>query len=237
MRRGDKHSQACLGFANRYGLLGLQFEPFKTPSGKLIQAERVGAWVDEIDAMRRAVHLWEEIEKQEEESLLNHLRRWRPSGATLGRDTVHFSGYKYEIAEKIESGDVLARARLVLSELLAQKLRDHASPELVPDERAKNLSLRIVPKNLLGAMWLQFARTVEGSRDVRQCSMCGNWMFISPDTFRTNRRYCSDTCRVRTHKLRQRKAREMRRDGSSLRQIAKELDTKMEIVKGWVESV
>ena len=188
--------------------------------------------------MKRAVSLWEAVEKQDEASLLSRLgRRWRPSGASLGRDTVLFGGYKHDVAEKIDPSNVLARGRLILSELIGKKLRDHAAPELVPDERARELSLSIVPQNLLGAMWVQFARTVEGSRDIRRCATCGTWLFISPDTFRTNRRYCSDTCRVRTHKLRQRQARRMRKDGASLRQIAKELDTKMKIVKGWVAGV
>jgi hypothetical protein len=234
----DEHGRACLDFANQHGLLGLEFEPFKTPRGVPVQAERVRAWVAEIDAMKRAVLLWESIEQKDEESLRSRLGgRWQPGGAKLGRDTVSFGGYKYDVAERIGPSDVLARARLILSELLAKKLRDHAAPELVPDERARELSLRIVPQNLLGAMWVQFARTTEGSRDIRRCATCGTWMFISPDTFRTNRRYCSDTCRVKTHKQRKRRARDLRASGAALREIAAEFGTDMATVKRWVAGV
>lgn len=59
-------------------------------------------------------------------------------------------------------------------------------------------ALRFVPDSLLGAMWLQFAETVEGSLDHRQCRSCRNWMLVSAGKGRrAHAHFCSANCRLR----------------------------------------
>ena len=53
--------------------------------------------------------------------------------------------------------------------------RDLAAEEVPPGR----LNLRIVPKNLMGAIWLQFASGIDGNKDYRRCRACGKWFEIS----------------------------------------------------------
>ena len=44
-------------------------------------------------------------------------------------------------------------------------------------QRARNLLFTSVPKNLIGCLWLQFAKALEG-KDYRQCENCKLWFEI-----------------------------------------------------------
>jgi hypothetical protein len=59
------------------------------------------------------------------------------------------------------------------------------------------------PKNLLGALWLQFALTIERGSDFRRCAECGTWFELAPGLGRSDKQFCSVRCRVRSHRKRQ----------------------------------
>ena len=50
------------------------------------------------------------------------------------------------------------------------------------------LAVRIVPDNLLGALWLQFALAMSGERH-RRCEQCGRWFAVKPRGRRAKLRY------------------------------------------------
>jgi hypothetical protein len=69
-----------------------------------------------------------------------------------------------------------------------------SSPEKIP------LQLAIIPKNLLGGMWLQFARVIEGELRYEQCAECGTWFRVKPRGNRPDTRFCKTLCRVKANR-------------------------------------
>ena len=70
-----------------------------------------------------------------------------------------------------------------------------------------NYQLVTRPNNLLGALWFQFASSISGQKSYRACEVCGRAMEMSPDVNRADRRYCSDACRSRALRRRQKTSR------------------------------
>ncbi|MCZ6708553.1 MAG: hypothetical protein O7A71_11475 [Chloroflexi bacterium] len=71
--------------------------------------------------------------------------------------------------------------------------------------------LRIRPRHLAGAMWLQIARAVDEDREYRSCAgNCGRWLVIAPGASRRQKLTCSDACRSRRSR--------MKREGRALSQ-------------------
>jgi predicted nucleic acid-binding Zn ribbon protein len=91
-----------------------------------------------------------------------------------------------------------------------------------------------VPHNLLGALWFQFAASISGKKSYRACEVCGRAMEMSPDVNRADRRYCSDACRSRALRRRQKQAAQMRAAGKTLREIAKATGSDMATIKKWL---
>ena len=100
-----------------------------------------------------------------------------------------------------------------------------------PDGRYQ---LVTVPHNLLGALWFQFASSISGNKSYRGCEVCGRAMEMSPDVNRADRRYCSDACRSRALRRRQKQATDMRAAGKKLREIAKATGSDMATIKKWL---
>jgi len=75
------------------------------------------------------------------------------------------------------------------------------TPDRGPSECA--FSMHIVPSNLVGAMWLQFARELAERPEYRRCPNCSKWFEISPDGRgkRTNAKFCTSRCQVAKWKL------------------------------------
>ena len=96
------------------------------------------------------------------------------------------------------------------------------------------MSLYFVPNSLVGALWLQFARAVDGRKKYERCGECKTWFEVSLDAARTNRRYCKDPCRFKAYRRRQIEARQLFGEGIALKEIAKRLDSDMATVKLWV---
>jgi hypothetical protein len=95
--------------------------------------------------------------------------------------------------------------------------------------------LTIEPGALLPAMWLQFAFTIAGGRNHRQCDICRRFFEVSPEVNRADRRYCGNACRNRALRQRQKIAREMRAASKSLREIVNATGSDMETVKKWLK--
>src|SRR5262249_9596374 len=129
----------------------------------------------------------------------------------------------------------LVAARVAVQSLANHNLADTASV-LIRWHQDKGHVIRIVPKNLLGAMWLQFARGVAGEASYRRCKVCGKWLTISAEDhgFRKNREICSNTCRQRDHRAKVKLARQLRADGKTVRGIARHFDTTPETIANWL---
>lgn len=95
------------------------------------------------------------------------------------------------------------------------------------------LGLRMVPQNLLGALWLQLAQEIEQGTEYRRCKMCPRRIEISLEGYRKNRTTCSDKCRRALQRKREDDARTMRVEGRSFREIAEALGTTVACVRAW----
>ena len=86
-------------------------------------------------------------------------------------------------------------------------------------------------------MWVQFARQFDSDHDYRRCLApgCGKWLQVSrePGGHIKRRVFCGESCRVKAHRERQARARELRAKGRSLHTIATEVGSDVEIVKRW----
>jgi hypothetical protein len=92
-----------------------------------------------------------------------------------------------------------------IRELINLRLRDYTSTRLLDREASRDgvpLGLSIVPTNLLGAIWLQCARAIEGVGRYQRCPRCQEWFAVPPKAMRENTNYCSTRCRVAAFRAR-----------------------------------
>jgi hypothetical protein len=141
------------------------------------------------------------------------LRRWSPSD-------VGAPAYAY-LQQKIEEQ--------------LQHCQGRPEPRLVWDEQRQKPALHLVPRTLLAALWMEFACAVADDRAYRPCETCGKWLELGGiDGARPDKRFCSDPCRARGHRIRQGRARRMYADKKTYDQIAKALDAEPQSVKKWI---
>ena len=116
-----------------------------------------------------------------------------------------------------------------------QHLENRTGARLLWDAKRARLDLYTSPVDLIGAVWLQFARAVERDSQFRQCAECGIWFELAPGTARADKLYCSTPCRTKAYRKRQAEAVRLHGEGRSLEDIARELDSDPDTVRGWIE--
>jgi hypothetical protein len=96
--------------------------------------------------------------------------------------------------------------------------------------------LRIAPTTLLAAMWLQLAMAVAGDKEFVKCKFCARQIEISTaeSGFRTNREFCSLSCKTKDYRLRKRTALRLAADGLPTSQVAARIQTKTATVRRWL---
>ena len=80
-------------------------------------------------------------------------------------------GHDQEALARFKPGDLVGPAYQFIQTSMNKKLREHAStPRLLWDPQFDHLSMLVVPKTLIAALWLQFANAIDGNRSYRRCS-------------------------------------------------------------------
>jgi hypothetical protein len=231
--------EAILRFANTYGSLGVSLPldlsaEHKSGPMPFIWGETHKRWAAAIRAMRRAVTLWDWRVAADREKLSRHFR-WQDAGFT---NDGHGKAAGWRFSTEAESGvdwgpaiwglgagglvafvqqdhglvkpdDVLMPAYLLVQRWVNSALEGHVTPNLLYDPKPGKPVLQIVPENLLSAMWLQFARAIEGDKEYRACKECGKWIELSHRQVdgRTKRReFCSDACKSKDYRKRKERA-------------------------------
>lgn len=99
--------------------------------------------------------------------------------------------------------------------------------------------LRIAPMTLLAAMWLQLAMAVAGNKSFVKCKFCERQIEISTadSGFRSNRVFCSQSCKTNDYRRRKREAIRHARRGKTVASIAKIVASDPETVRAWVKTV
>ena len=130
-------------------------------------------WVFMVEELRRAVTKWEKAKETGDfSSIIQFISR-------QGRlDEKHGVIFESEVG-RIDA-NILLRER--------------------PVDGAALLCIR--PKTLLNALWTQLALAINGSQSLRTCVECKKWFAIKSDRGRSDKKYCSDACRMRAYRKR-----------------------------------
>lgn len=88
----------------------------------------------------------------------------------------------------------------------------------------------------LEAMWLQLAMAVSGKKTFVECRFCERQIEISTaeSGFRSNRVFCSQTCKTNDYRKRKREAIRLARRGKKVAAIAKLVATEPKTIRAWV---
>jgi hypothetical protein len=247
-----KTNEGIREFANRWGLLGVKVKVVWPKSEGATDffggwAEQWHTWAMEIGEMGRAIAIWRALEPGMEDRL-RALFRWEDHGgpARSGRwvytwhspdgSSAHWHPVEQAAGRAISANDIRTPGRILLHWWVTRHLRDHTSPVLLLKPEPNKSVIRIRPKNLLGAMWLQFARAIAGEVRHRACKVCGKYITISTEQggARADRVFCTAACRQRDHRRKVREAHAMKAAGKTVRQIAKHFDTEKATIEKWL---
>ena len=248
----DPTPAGILAFANEYGTLGDSAERVIVDGGsgyppRTTSSQSLSVWRREIVRMRHAVALWEAIKQGDSGFLSQHIQ-WdaphntaRMNGFTYTVSTIFTMTFTLpsgmpEIDAMLNLGDPIWPARLALREYVNYRLKELTlAPEIGWNYVHGKLHERIhfVPGDLVSALWLQLAKAIEGDLEYSQCDECGDWYEISGDR-RADARFCSDPCRFKAYRKRQKEALRLHAAGVPPKDIAKQLGSDAKTVKGWI---
>jgi hypothetical protein len=249
-----------LAFANRYGWLGLAgdgtdvpVEPLRvwyTSTARLKRAVRVWDMVRvEGEAGLAKVIKWDgpsvvryhDPEGQRRPASSHMSAEERRSYE--GYDIIGQSREPDRVRAQIRYGDLIEPALLFVQNHVNGELAQGAAPQLVwsarrlgadPKDKRPGAVLQDVPLHLMGAVYVQFAQAVHAERESRRCAECGRWFELAEELTRSDRQTCSNSCRTRAYRRRQKRAVQLHAEGWTSRAIAKELDSTVKTVRKWV---
>jgi hypothetical protein len=135
---------------------------------------------------------------------------------------------------RLTPGDVLQPARYWLLDGVNGMLGNTTQPALLWDDTGGRVILRHYPRSLLGAAYLQFAVAILSGRVSRICQVCGRSFEVTKIASRNDRLTCSNTCRTRAYRDRQKKAQELHAAGKAPQEIAVIIGSDLETVAGWL---
>ena len=220
-----------------------------------VHSEGLEFWLQEVIKMREAVRVWRLLEQGDADGLARHIRRSgrgkqlslvydshpdlaegaQPEPPDLRLTEVIVSpGEQPELLARLAAGDVVLPARMLLQRFINRQFDGRLQPAVAPDADSGELQMTLMPANLLTAMWLQLARAVCEHKQYKECSVCGEPFELSPETARTNRRFCSIACKNRAFRNRQEQARRLHAEGKTAEQIAEQIEADTAVVEGWI---
>lgn len=217
--------ESIKAFADTYGMLTLgELDAYylitnsaaKLGSSFVGIGEQLLLWEQEITAMREAVMLWD-LGQDGEREKLSHYVTWDgdngvayqlPDSEMQSDDEktlwklIARKDYHPERLQWVTPGEVLTPVKFYLQDVINAHQAGRVSPQMFWSPGENALRERVVPHNLLGALWLQLALAIDGERQYRRCLQCGQWFEVE----RSDRRFCSNTCRWRTFRDRKESA-------------------------------
>ncbi len=245
-----------LSFAERYGNLGGPHAPelLDVPGLHAVWGVSWARWQGEIKAMRLAAALWGAIQatREGDTDALRSIIRWTqpqrveyfspavddlPAG-TVQKVIASRSPDMYpERLAWLRPGDLLAPALQELQRDVNLRLDEETATRLQWDDNHAGLRVQLVPRGLLGGVWLQLAHAIAANQVFRRCAQCGTWFAVHPggrDTGRTSRQFCSESCRGRAYRGRIAEARRLAAQGATPEAIAGAVGSEAATVRGWL---
>lgn len=195
-------------------------------------------WENEITLMSRAIALWKAIDGRDARALRSLIEfEWDED-----EDQIYCKFTGLELVSVLvtdppaaEGPRYVAGAKALLARVLSNQLYEGGTHLEVVEDVKTGFRPRIVPGTLISALWMQFAMAVCENKQFRRCDTCGKPFEVSPEVARTNRRTCSDACKSRAYRQRKATAVKLSAAGKTVRQIAKELDSDIETIEGWLQ--
>lgn len=225
------------------------------------QREKVD-WGDEVLAMSRCIHLWQEIQAEDAQKKLAPYIKWQ-SDPSLGLVVLYDSSSDPDtrtrrsstevIASEKESPDLILKiggsdrigpASIYIERSINSRLKSGIIPGIVAAvaqrtvgkaKAAKALSLERIPCDFLATVWLQLAEAIDRDRQYAHCKECGLWFEKSCAKTHADRKFCSDLCKVDGYRQRK-KASQYAAEGKPPREIAKLMNTDVETIKRWTQN-
>lgn len=202
----DPTEKAVLRFVRRNGFLGhltteLQFAEGQLPAGVLADGESPELWWREAEILRCAIELSEGLRKNSIERLLACfvvVEDKNLGGPVLAPvDPFTTTGaelYSFGTNKRGRRSALRDAARRALDMRLERYL------DLTKVALREN-QVTPLPKNLLGALWLQFALSIQEGRELRHCKRkrCSR-LFFTPAKAESRKQFCSDSCRTSWHR-------------------------------------
>jgi hypothetical protein len=216
-------------FANMFGLLESDDNVELASEVGPVRAhgETLRFWKSEIQRLRFAVDLWEAYLTGDRSNLVEPMAKLASNRSRFGlRPGFH-----------PDDSDVAVEAIHAIEELVDQNLAQRVRTRFLSQEDRPIPKVILEPQSLLGALWLQFAATVDARKTFTSCQRCGAPFEISRDPRtgkRRDARFCSDRCRVGYYRDRIGRARELGSQGMAPAKIARELDARIETVRSWL---
>jgi hypothetical protein len=233
-------SDAVLAFANRYGMLGEKewgnfagiFEP-------------ATLWDLAIRELRFAVEIHDDIRTGNRQALAHAFQWGRPGDrdpecwfvrscfATDPQDPhawIEVHGRR-QVFEPTADIGLVAQDYLVAQ--IDTQVQKRAVVRFVTEEPGR--AFQLSASTLYGLMWLQFARSVVGGKEYRNCRECGTpFEYETEDSRKKKRVFCSNECKLKDYRKRK-KAEELRGSRWSFKRIAAELGVEESRVREWFE--
>jgi hypothetical protein len=249
-----------LAFVHRYGLLGGYIAREVRILGGTHKLEPLSEWQRVIAWLNEAVRVWDMVREQDMKGLAEIIRwegekvhyKWSPTVLRLlGEDPAdpHFASPPPQYvgqdllsrqgrlagAPAVSPGDLLQPAILFVLDVIGYDLFRENGPYPILGRRPGELRDGYRPRSLLGAAYLQFNNAMVGRAVPRQCRECDRWFDVAPGIGRVDREICSTACRSRAYRHKQAMARNLKAQGKTVKQIAKELGSEEGVVKGWIK--
>ena len=229
-------------------------------SRRQVIGERLSNWAEHIRVMKDAVEVWDLVATgdiknlvrlEREQHLFTSVPEHRVQESTLveqphaeetlgdvqHRDDDPRSPYVAGHPVQFDAGSpsaIIATGRtFVTNEVNIHLLEQGVTPRLEVDPSG-GPRFYVVPRTLLGAMWLQFAESISQQKEYRRCRECSTPFEISTAGARSDSKFCTAACKSTFHNSKRRKVRELRSKGHLLQKIAKQFDTDIPTLKKWL---
>lgn len=245
---------SVLAFANEHGQLVTQSEVetgTEQPGDFLERVRPTGSnptfgstmpdWVERVDEMKAAVSLWEAARSDDLESFTGLLEldgdlvRLQDDPIRIVVDRLELGAGEApaeldELSRHVWTADDLVKRianKCLVSTGVEPRLDDSANPD--------ELFLRLIPRTLIGAMWVQFADWLQGGRSPSRCKECRRWFSVVLDIRGRRAEYCGDACRFKAYRSRKKSAVELLAAGRTIKEISEKLGSDTATVRKWIE--
>ena len=238
-------------FAGNYGWLGgdrMQTQVARAKKGEpgvamssttMMFGERITSWQAEVATMEHLVSLWEATTGVS--AKLAKVVTWEKNGSgvryegILGLAVIAKTNYREEFFNNLNAGELVRPTLDFVRTRVNKLLEDRGiTNRLLWDPNYRRQRVHVVPTSLVAALWLQFAKAIEGDKEYRQCEQCDRWFEVAAEK-REDAKFCQNACRSKAYRERQKTARKLRGEGVAVREIARRLDSDTKTITRWTK--